>query len=125
MYIWFTDFSSFSLKLFKLFHDGGPYHIETSPLICKANLSSNLHEIFRINANKYKIKLKCQGYSTNRTAQKMKLSLKDFFSKCDQIRRPADLFTFTAEIFNGKLHFLCGIVKLQSSPHRKEPPTHE
>ena len=29
------------------------------------------------------------------TAQKMKFSIKDFFSKCDQ------------EILNGKLHFLC------------------
>ena len=34
------------------------------------------------------------------TAQKMKLSIKDFFSKCDQI-------TFTEEILNRKLHFLC------------------
>ena len=31
------------------------------------------------------------------TAQKMKFSMKDFFSKCDQI----------AVSFNGKLHFLC------------------
>ena len=37
-------------------------------------------------------------------AQKMKFSIKDFFSKCDQIRR---LVTFTEEILNGKLHFLC------------------
>ena len=36
------------------------------------------------------------------TAQKMKLSINDFFSKCDQIR-----VTFTEEILNGKLHFLC------------------
>ena len=34
----------------------------------------------------------------------MKFSVKDFFSKCDQF--PADLVTFTAEILNGKLHFL-------------------
>ena len=34
------------------------------------------------------------------TAQKMKFSIKDFFSKCDQIQ-------FTKEILNGKLHFLC------------------
>ena len=33
----------------------------------------------------------------SRTTQKMKFSIKDFFSKCDQIRR----------ILNGKLHFLC------------------
>ena len=39
------------------------------------------------------------------TEQKMKISIKDFFSKCDQIRRK--LVTFTGEILNGKLHFLC------------------
>ena len=39
----------------------------------------------------------------------MKFSIKDFFSKCDQIppQKTADLVTFTAEILNGKLHFLC------------------
>ena len=37
------------------------------------------------------------------TAQKMKFSIKDFFSKCDQIR---SFLTFTEEVFNGKLHFL-------------------
>ena len=36
------------------------------------------------------------------TAQKMKFSIKDFFSKF-----PADLVTFTEEILNGKLNFLC------------------
>ena len=40
------------------------------------------------------------------TEQKMRFSIKDFFSKCDQIRRKiADLFTFTEEILNGKPHF--------------------
>ena len=38
-------------------------------------------------------------------AQKMKFSIKDFFSKCDQ-----DLVTFTEEILNGKLHFLCSVM---------------
>ena len=38
-----------------------------------------------------------------RTAQKMKFSIKDFFSKCDQI--PTDLVTFTEEIHSGKLLF--------------------
>ena len=44
------------------------------------------------------------------TAKKMKFSIKDFFSKCDQIRRKLRIFvTFTEEIFNEKLHFLfCG-----------------
>ena len=49
------------------------------------------------------------------TAQKMKFFNKDFFSKCDQIRRflriwrqkSADLVTFTEDILNGKLQFLC------------------
>ena len=40
----------------------------------------------------------------------MTFSIKDFFSKCDQIRSfqfPADLVTFTEEILNVKLNFLC------------------
>ena len=41
----------------------------------------------------------------NFTAQKMKFSITDFFSKCDQIGSfPADLIIFTEEIYNGKLH---------------------
>ena len=36
--------------------------------------------------------------------KKMKFSIKDFFSKC------ADLVTFTEEILNWKLHFLCSAV---------------
>ena len=36
------------------------------------------------------------------TAQKMKFSIKDFFSKCDQIR---SLVTFIEEILNGKFIF--------------------
>ena len=35
------------------------------------------------------------------TAQKMNFSIRDFFSKCDQIR--------TEEILSGKLHFLCSV----------------
>ena len=41
------------------------------------------------------------------TAQKMKFLINDFFSKCDQIR--TDLVTFTEEIINEKLHFLCSV----------------
>ena len=40
------------------------------------------------------------------TAQKMKFSIKDFLSKCDQIHSFLRI-TFTGEIPNGKLHFLC------------------
>ena len=39
-------------------------------------------------------------------ARKMKFSIKDFFSKYDQIRKfPADLVTFTEEILNGKVPY--------------------
>ena len=42
------------------------------------------------------------------TAQKVKFSIRDFFSKCDQIRRKLRIWSqFTEEILNGKLHFLC------------------
>ena len=39
------------------------------------------------------------------TAQKMKFSIMDFFSKC--AGNCADLVTFTEEILNGKHHFSC------------------
>ena len=37
-------------------------------------------------------------------AQKMKFPIKDFF---EFLQFPANLVTFTEEILNGKLHFLC------------------
>ena len=45
------------------------------------------------------------------TAQKMKFSIKDFFSKCDQ-NFPVDLVILTEEILNRKLHFCAVIVNL-------------
>ena len=45
------------------------------------------------------------------TAQKMKFSIKDICNKCDQIHSsPANLVTFTEEILNGKLRFLCSVI---------------
>ena len=41
------------------------------------------------------------------TAQKMKFSMKNFLGKFDQIYRKLELVTFTEEILNGKLHYLC------------------
>ena len=42
------------------------------------------------------------------TAQKMKFSIKDFFSKCDQMRSFLRIWApFTEEILNGKLQSLC------------------
>ena len=43
------------------------------------------------------------------TIQKMKFSIKDFFSKCDQICRKLRMATFTEENLNRKLHFLCSM----------------
>ena len=46
----------------------------------------------------------------------MKFFIENYFDKCEF---PVDLVTFTEEIFNGKLHFLCsdaliaGIVKFK------------
>ena len=45
------------------------------------------------------------------TAQKMKFSIKDFFSKCDQTRRKLRI-TFTEEILNEKVHFSVQCVSL-------------
>ena len=42
----------------------------------------------------------------------MKLSIKGFFSKCDQIRRNLRIeYKFTEEILNGRLHF-CAVYPL-------------
>ena len=46
-------------------------------------------------------------YDTS-TTEKTKFSIKDFFSKCDEIH--ADLVTFTEEILNGKLQFFCSVI---------------
>ena len=46
------------------------------------------------------------------TAQKMKFSIKDFFSKCDEERRNP-----TEEILNEKLHFLCSVNMLHFSTY--------
>ena len=50
------------------------------------------------------------------TVQKMKFSLKDFFSKCDQIRRKLRILVrFTEEILNGKLYFCTVIQTIKNS----------
>ena len=49
------------------------------------------------------------SHMTN-TAKKMKFSIKDFVSKCDQIRSPTYLVTLTEEILNGKNYFLCSTI---------------
>ena len=47
------------------------------------------------------------------TAQKMKFSMKDFFSKCDQIRSFLRIWShLLKKILNGKLHFLCSVIDM-------------
>ena len=48
----------------------------------------------------------------------MKFSIKDFFSKCENVKSSgtADLVTFTEKILNGKLHFLCNVALSTSAP---------
>ena len=42
--------------------------------------------------------------------QEIKFSFKEFFSKCDQIRKiAADLITFTEKILKGKFYLLCSV----------------
>ena len=57
----------------------------------------------------YFLKKTCLNFGTSGTSytvQKMKLSIKDFFSKCEQIRSFLRiLVTCTEETLNGKLHF--------------------
>ena len=50
------------------------------------------------------------------TAQKMEFSIKNFFSKCDQIRmKTADLVTLAEEILNEKLNFLLSLKCIASA----------
>ena len=74
---------------------------EKSPTKYFINPFSSMISLVEISQFTYSSKL--------HTAQKMKFSITDFFSKCDQIHPQfsTDLVTFTEEICNGKLHFLC------------------
>ena len=51
------------------------------------------------------------AFSKHFTVQKMMFSINHFFSKCDQIRRKLRLVSFTEEIDNSNLHFLCCVLK--------------
>ena len=66
------------------------------------------------------------SFTNNNTAQKIKFSIKDFFSKCDQTRsflRPQfflDLVAFTEEILNETLHLLFNVMtKIQAGNKTK------
>ena len=50
------------------------------------------------------------------TSQKIKFYIKDFFSKCDQIRSFQSAVIFSEEILNGKLHVLCSVLLSKGFP---------
>ena len=50
------------------------------------------------------------------TSQKIKFYIKDFFSKCDQIRSFQSAVIFSKEILNGKLHVLCSVLLSKRCP---------
>ena len=58
------------------------------------------------NTRKNRLNLVFREFSVSINAQKIKFSIKDFFSKCDQMRRKLRIWSFTEEIFNGELHFI-------------------
>ena len=71
-------------NIIDLFHDGGRYHIETSPLICRKSMDWFVYD---------------NGLRHER--------FKDFLSKCYHICSFLwiPVVTFTEEILNGKSHF--------------------
>ena len=57
-----------------------------------------------------------ESHGQTNTPQIVQFPIKGFFSEWYQIRRklknfPPNLVTFTEEILNGKLHFLCSVIK--------------
>ena len=60
--------------------------------------------------NKVMPDARCRGNGKLRsyTVQKMKFSIKEFFSKCDEIRIKLRIWSHSLkDVLNGKLHFLC------------------
>ena len=52
--------------------------------------------------------------TSSSTALKLKFSIMDLFSKCEQICRKLRISViFTEETFNGKLHFLCSVRSIE------------
>ena len=107
----FTHCSGVSIVCNKQVNASGFLHIYPSNEQLSCIMSDNCKWCWLVKI----IKESCKKYVTRimaffdsrflllcHTAKKMKFSIKDFFSKCD-------LVTFTEEILNGKLHFLCSV----------------
>ena len=70
------------------------------------HLHTICHEVHHFTSNRVKFHRVLHWWNT---AQKMKISIKIFYSKCDQI---VGLVKFTEEIINGKLHLRCSEIEL-------------
>ena len=79
-----------------------------SLIIYYKHFQSKYCESLRVRINKIEfVKL-----TRSPSAQKMMFSVKDFFSKCDQIwQETADLVTSNEEFLNEKLHFCAVTIK--------------
>ena len=71
----------------------------------EAERKLDVHETFR----SCLLNILCT-FNLRLTTQKMMFSIKDLNSNCERIQFPANLVTFTDEILNRKLHFLCSVL---------------
>ena len=80
---------------------------------------ARLHWAFLVNLQifiKVSAILSAKGFPfATPTLQKMKFSIKEFFSKCNQIRSFLRIWSLTEEILNGKL-FLCSVPAVKWRP---------
>ena len=58
------------------------------------------------------------------TAQKMKFSIKDFFSKCDQVRRKLRIWSHLLKKFLMENFTFCAVLELKPSPSIGNGPDH-
>ena len=65
-------------------------------------LSDIFYVVKLYRSNRWECSGTADTHTHTHTHTKMKFSIKNFFSKCDQIR---NLETFTKEIVNGEFHF--------------------
>ena len=58
------------------------------------------------------------------TAQKMKFSIKDFFSKCDQVRRKLRIWSHLLKKFLMENFIFCAVLELKPGPFIGNGPDH-
>ena len=58
------------------------------------------------------------------TAQKMKFSIKDFFTKCDQVRRKLQIWSHLLKKFLIENFIFCAVLELKPGPCIGNGPDH-